>query len=135
MQARGFGDAAMRKPEANSIEALQQNCERASELMRTLGNKWRMLVVWQLAFGEKTVSELGRETGLAQSALSQHLMVLRHRELVSTRRSAQNVYYSLSNPVVLDILRTMHTHFCEAMGILPRQEETVSQPAPADAQQ
>jgi len=105
----------MQEFEANHIESVRQNCERASDLMHTLGNKWRMLVVWQLAFGEMTVSELGRATGLTQSALSQHLMVLRHRELVAARRSAQSVYYSLSNPAVSDVLRTLHTHFCDAI--------------------
>jgi DNA-binding transcriptional ArsR family regulator len=95
------------------LEVLQQNAERASALLRIIGSKWRLLLVCQLVMGEKTVSELERATGLRQSALSQHLMVLRHRELVNTRREAQNIYYSLNSAVVTDLLVTLHKHYCE----------------------
>jgi len=92
---------------------LEQNAERACALLRTIGSKWRLLVVCQLVVGERTVTELEHITGLSQSALSQHLMVLRHRELVTTRRVAQNVYYALNSAVITDILVTLHKHFCE----------------------
>ncbi len=95
------------------LEVLEQNAERASALLRIIGSKWRLLVVCQLVTGEKTVGELERVTGLRQSALSQHLMVLRHLDLVDTRRVAQNIYYSLNSAIVTDLLLTLHKHFCE----------------------
>jgi ArsR family transcriptional regulator, virulence genes transcriptional regulator len=95
------------------LEMLERNAERASALLRIIGSKWRLLVVCQLVTGEKTVGELERVTGLRQSALSQHLMVLRHLDLVNTRRVAQNIYYSLNSAIVTDLLLTLHKHFCE----------------------
>ncbi len=95
------------------LEMLERNAERASALLRIIGSKWRLLVVCQLVTGEKTVGEIERVTGLRQSALSQHLMVLRHLDLVNTRRVAQNIYYSLNSAVVTDLLLTLHKHFCE----------------------
>ena len=95
------------------IEVLTRNAERASALLRIIGSKWRLLIVCHLVTGEKTVSELERATGLRQSALSQHLMVLRHRELVNTRRVAQNIYYSLNSAIVTDLILTLHRHYCE----------------------
>lgn len=104
------------KVENLDFAALEQNAERASDLLKTIGSKWRLLVVCQLLAGEKTVSELELITGLNQSALSQHLMVLRHRELVITRRVAQNIYYSLNSTVVTDLLVTLHKHYCGQPG-------------------
>jgi ArsR family transcriptional regulator, virulence genes transcriptional regulator len=98
------------------LEMLERNAERASALLRIIGSKWRLLVVCQLVTGEKTVTDLERVTGLSQSTLSQHLMVLRHRELVNTRRVAQNIYYSLNSAIVTDLLLTLHRHYCEAPG-------------------
>lgn len=102
------------KFDAADLKVLERNAERAAALLRIIGSKWRLLVVCQLVTGEKSVTELERATGLRQSALSQHLMVLRHRELVNTRREAQNIYYSLNSAVVTDLLVTLHRHYCEA---------------------
>jgi DNA-binding transcriptional ArsR family regulator len=101
------------KIEHMDLEMLERNAERASALLRIIGSKWRLLVVCQLVTGETTVGEIERVTGLRQSALSQHLMVLRHLDLVNTRRVAQNIYYSLNSAVVTDLLLTLHKHFCE----------------------
>ncbi len=102
------------KFDAADIKVLERNAERASALLRIIGSKWRRLVICHLVTGEKTVTELERVTGLRQSALSQHLMVLRHRELVNTRREAQNIYYSLNSAIVTDLLLTLHRHYCGA---------------------
>ena len=95
------------------LEVLERNAERASALLRIIGGKWRLLLVCQLVTGEKTVGELEHVTGLRQSAISQNLMVLRHRELVNTRRVAQNIYYSLNSAIVTDLLLTLHKHYCK----------------------
>ncbi len=95
------------------LEVLERNAERASTLLRIIGGKWRLLIVCQLVTGEKTVGELEHVTGLRQSAISQNLMVLRHRELVNTRRVAQNIYYSLDSEIVTDLLLTLHKYYCE----------------------
>lgn len=110
---RGKQKTMAPKIEHMDLEVLQRNAERASDLLRIIGSKWRLLVVCQLVTGEKTVGELERLTGLRQSALSQNLMVLRHRELVNTRRVAQNIYYSLNSAIVTDLLLTLHKHYCE----------------------
>ncbi len=94
------------------LDVMVRNAERASALLRNIGSKWRLLIVCQLVTGEKTVGELENVTGLRQSALSQHLMVLRHLDLVNTRRVAQSIYYSLNSAIVTDLLLTLHKHYC-----------------------
>jgi DNA-binding transcriptional ArsR family regulator len=50
--------------------------------------------------------------GLSQSALSQHLGVLRRKHLVRARRAGQSVYYSLSSGDAAAVMTTLHTQFC-----------------------
>ncbi len=99
-------------PENMEVEALEENAERAAALLRSIGSKWRLLILCQLVKGEKSVGELERVIGLSQSALSQHLMVLRRHELVKTRRAAQMIYYSLGSDEVAAILTTLYNLYC-----------------------
>lgn len=94
------------------IEVLEENAEHAAALLRSLGSKWRLLILCQLVNGEKSVGELERVIGLSQSALSQHLMVLRRNQLVKTRRAAQMIYYSLNGSDVTAVLNTLYGLYC-----------------------
>lgn len=80
---------------------------RASRVLKAMSNERRFLILTYLAEGEKTVGELELLIGISQSALSQHLARLRHSELVSTRRDAQNIHYSLKGEEAAAIIRTL----------------------------
>ena len=71
--------------------------KRKAAILKALGNAKRLETVYILRSGEKKVSELEKYIGISQSALSQHLTVLRTAGIVSARRVAQSVYYSLSD--------------------------------------
>lgn len=104
--------AAIELVETVEPEALEEHAERAATLLRSIGSKWRLLVLCQLVKGEKSVGELERILGISQSALSQHLMVLRREQLVKTRRSAQMIFYSINGPEVTAILTTLYNLYC-----------------------
>jgi DNA-binding transcriptional ArsR family regulator len=91
---------------------LQRRVREASELMKALGNAHRLMILCQLLEGEKSVGELVRSIGLSQSALSQHLARLRRDGLVSTRRSAQTIYYALAGGEARALLQTLHGLYC-----------------------
>lgn len=94
------------------IEDLQANARRASALLKAMANERRLLILCQLALGERSVGELEEVVGLSQSALSQHLARLRRDGLVRTRRSAQNIYYSLKGDEAQTIMATLHGLYC-----------------------
>jgi len=96
------------------VEQLQANTARACSLLKSMANEARLLILCNLAQGEKSVSELQELIGLSQSALSQHLAVLRKENLVDTRRSAQMVYYRISNEDATAIMETLYQQFCAA---------------------
>jgi DNA-binding transcriptional ArsR family regulator len=76
--------------------------QRASELMKTLGHKDRLMVLCHLTSGEKSVGELARLLDIPQSPLSQHLARMRKENLVTTRREAQTIYYSIASGEATD---------------------------------
>ena len=77
------------------IDDMQAQAGRAVGLLKALANENRLLILCHLQAGELSVGEINERVGLSQSALSQHLAILRHDGLVATRKSAQTVYYSL----------------------------------------
>lgn len=93
-------------------ERMQAQAEQAAELMKALSHPQRLRVMCMLIDGERTVGEINAEVELSQSALSQHLAVLREGGLVQTRREAQSVYYSVAPGPVQQIIRTLHDVYC-----------------------
>jgi DNA-binding transcriptional ArsR family regulator len=88
------------------------HAESAAALLRTMGGKSRLLVLCNLVEGERSVGELQRIVGLSQSALSQHLAVLRRSKLVETRREMQTIYYRLAGGAASAVLETLHGIYC-----------------------
>ena len=94
------------------LRQLEKNAHKASDLLGAMANTSRLMIMCQLADGEKSVSDLQPMIGLSQSALSQHLAVLRRKHLVRTRRDGQSIFYSLSSGEAASIMHTLHEQFC-----------------------
>jgi DNA-binding transcriptional ArsR family regulator len=84
----------------------------AASLLRALGNDRRLMILCQLADGERSVGQLLPLLGLSQSALSQHLAVLRGEGVVATRREAQTIWYRIADPAALKVVATLAEIFC-----------------------
>ena len=80
--------------------------------MKAVGNENRLMVLCALAEGGLSVGELLERVDLSQSALSQHLAVLRREGLVSTRRKAQSIYYSLSSSTAGKLIEFLYKTYC-----------------------
>jgi DNA-binding transcriptional ArsR family regulator len=94
------------------LARMHANADEAADLLKTLSNPHRLLILCFLAEGEISVADLNDRLPLSQSALSQHLAVLRTHQLVATRRDAQSIYYSLADSNALPIIRTLHDIYC-----------------------
>ena len=91
---------------------MRQKATEASELLKCIANENRLLIMCALAEGELSVGDLNKRVPLSQSALSQHLAVLRHQGMVDTRRESQSIYYSLANTDALKVVGVLHDIFC-----------------------
>lgn len=90
----------------------REHAAAAAQLLRTMANEHRLMILCRLGSGEQTVSELLAGTTLSQSALSQHLAVLREDGLVATRRDGQAIYYRIDDPAAVQVIDTLAAIFC-----------------------
>lgn len=95
-------------------EAMRAHAGDAARLLRALANDKRLMLLCLLFGGERSVSELNARVDLSQSALSQHLAVLRNDGLVNTRRDGQTILYALADGPALRVIETLHGIYCGA---------------------
>lgn len=108
------------------LKQIQNNAKRASKLLKAMSNQHRLLILCQLVPGEKCVGELEKIVGLSQSALSQHLARLRRDGLVSTRREAQSIYYSLEGEEASAVIETIYGLYCGTDAMLSLGDDKVA---------
>ncbi|MBE6444750.1 MAG: winged helix-turn-helix transcriptional regulator [Alphaproteobacteria bacterium] len=80
------------------------NIDICAKLLKAMANIKRLEILYILQQKEHSVGELENKLDLSQSALSQHLAVLRNKNIVKTKRSAQTIYYSIKDENVIKIL-------------------------------
>ena len=94
-------------------EELVENAEKASKLLKIMSHPSRLMVLCYLMNGERPVSAFNEAIPLSQSALSQHLAVLRESGLVDTRRESQAIHYRLTSKAVSRILGALYRIYCK----------------------
>ena len=94
------------------LDVMRSNASDAVSLLKGLANESRLMILCVLSEGELSVGQLNRRIKLSQSALSQHLAVLREQGLVQTRRESQTIYYRLSDTTALTIIELLHDVYC-----------------------
>ncbi|RFF27711.1 MULTISPECIES: helix-turn-helix transcriptional regulator [unclassified Wenzhouxiangella] len=98
--------------EMPSPQEMAQHAEHAAGFLKLMANPHRLMILCHLLDSELSVSELNSHLPLSQSALSQHLAVLRNAGLVQTRRDQQVIYYSLASGEVRALMATLYEQFC-----------------------
>jgi DNA-binding transcriptional ArsR family regulator len=109
------------------IDMMEAAADQASDLLKALSNRHRLLILCQLIDGERSVGYLAEALGLRDSAVSQHLALLRKDALVRARRDAQTIYYSISSEPARDVLTTLYRVYCPPVA----GRKTRKQPAKA----
>ena len=94
------------------LEAMHAHAGDAAQLLKALANERRLQILCLLAGGERSVGEINDLLDLSQSALSQHLAVLREDGLVNTRRDGQTIHYSVAPGPAQRIISTLHDIYC-----------------------
>ena len=94
------------------MATLRAASNRACALMRVMSNPDRLLLLCQLAKGERRVGELEELLDIQQPTLSQQLAVLREEALVETRREGKQIYYRIASDKVLAILDLLYRLYC-----------------------
>ncbi|MEY3703658.1 MAG: hypothetical protein RLZZ561_1278 [Pseudomonadota bacterium] len=99
------------------MTAIYESRDLASDItekLKVFAQPQRLMILSYLLQGERNVKEIGEATGVSQPALSQQLAELRRADLVSTRKEAKQVWYSLAGEDVGLCVRTMESIFGSA---------------------
>ncbi len=95
------------------IDAMIENATHATEFMKALAHEGRLLILCQLATGEKSVTELEELLSSRQAAVSQQLARLRLEGMVSHRREGKTIFYSLKDDRAIRMLELLYDMFCK----------------------
>jgi DNA-binding transcriptional ArsR family regulator len=74
--------------------------ELQAEVSKTMAHPLRLAILHYLKDGEKTVNDITQITGASQSNVSQHLALLRQRQIVKTRKAGSSIYYRVASPKI-----------------------------------
>ncbi len=92
---------------------LMESARNASDFMKALAHEGRLMILCQLANGERSVTELENMLSQRQAAVSQQLARLRLEGLVENRREGKTIYYRLADGRVRTMIETLYGLFCE----------------------
>ena len=92
----------------------EKNADDASEFLKAIASPTRLKLLCALADGERSVSDLTEMLDLRQATVSQHLARLRREGLVTTRREAQSIRYSIADKTANAIVQVLYDRFCKS---------------------
>lgn len=95
------------------LDRMLDKADEAAGFLKGLANAHRLMILCQLAEGEKSVSELIEATGIAQTSMSQHLGKLKAEGIVDFRRDHRILYYRIAHEAVMTIMGTLYESFCK----------------------
>jgi DNA-binding transcriptional ArsR family regulator len=99
-----------------------------ADIFQSLANPTRIAILEALANGEKSAGEIIEKLGMEQANISQHLAVLRARQVVTNRKTGNQVFYSVRDPIILKVLALMRQYFenqlKESLEMLDQTEKT-----------
>jgi ArsR family transcriptional regulator len=103
-----------------------------AEIFQGLAHPTRIAVLELLREGELSAGEILERLNVEQANLSQHLAVLRSKQIVNHRKVGNQVLYSVKAPVLIEVLDLLkqffHTHLAETMSMLEEMEKEELQP-------
>jgi ArsR family transcriptional regulator len=97
---------------AKNLTDMDQAAAAAATLLKALANEDRLLILCNLAAGEKNVTELQEILGLRQPTLSQQLSRLRYEGLVEFRRDGKSIHYRLASDEAAKIIEVLYELYC-----------------------
>jgi DNA-binding transcriptional ArsR family regulator len=99
-----------------------------ADIFQALAHPTRIAILESLGDGEISAGALIAKLGMEQANVSQHLAVLRAKQLVSNRKAGNQVFYSVRDPIIMKVLGLMrtyfHAHLKEALAMLGEMEKS-----------
>jgi DNA-binding transcriptional ArsR family regulator len=98
-----------------------------ADIFQALAHPTRIAILESLGDGELSAGALIEKLGIEQANVSQHLSVLRAKQIVSNRKAGNQVFYSVRDPIITKVLSLMrtyfHAHLKEALAMLDEMDK------------
>ena len=117
-----------------SLDQLKAKAPEAAAFLRHLANPSRLILLCHIAQGERSVTEIQRDLGFKQPALSQQLADLRRSGLVQTRRESRTIYYSIKDGRAAAVMAMLQEIFCRPALAASPEPPLAAEPVPEAAQ-
>jgi DNA-binding transcriptional ArsR family regulator len=99
-----------------------------ADIFQALAHPTRIAIIELLQNGELSAGELIEKLGMEQANVSQHLSVLRAKMIVANRKSGNQVFYSVRDPIIIEVLALMRRYFQrhlkETQGLLKEMDQS-----------
>lgn len=92
--------------------AMRLAADRASELMKALSSRHRLLMLCHMNDGEKSVGQLAEFLGIRDSTVSQHLALLRRDGIIAGRREGQTIWYRIECDAAREVVGVLYRNYC-----------------------
>jgi len=93
-------------------EMKDEDVEHVAALLKTMAHPIRMRILCLLQDKEMTVGELREEVKTTNANVSQHLTILRNKQIIGYRKEANFIYNRISDPRIVELISTMKDLFC-----------------------
>ena len=98
--------------DAERLLAREEDIERAARSLKAISHPLRLKILCTIGEEEISVQEIVERVGTSQSNISQHLAILRDKEILAARKAANRVYYRVGDTRTLRLLGMMQEVFC-----------------------
>ena len=104
--------ATQARPPSADLDGMAANAREAAQFLKALAHESRLMILYLLCEGEKSVTELEQLLALRQPTVSQQLARLRSDGLVATRRDGKAIYYRLASEQTRAVIEAVREAFC-----------------------
>lgn len=94
------------------LDSMRDSADLVVNVLKSLANTDRLIILCHLAQQELNVSQIEDITAIKQPTLSQQLMMLRKSDVVATRRSGKQIFYSIKDQHLVEVLTKLHQLYC-----------------------
>ena len=102
----------MQKTSQSDLIDKDEHIEQASRALKAMSHPLRLKILCVLGDQEVSVQDIVERVGTSQSNISQHLAILREKDVLRTRKDANRVYYRVSDPRTLKLIALLRDVFC-----------------------
>lgn len=89
-----------------------EDIDRAARSLKAMSHPLRLKILCTLSDQEISVQDIVEQVGTSQSNISQHLAILRDKDILSSRKDANRVFYKVADSRTLRLIEMMRDVFC-----------------------